>query len=75
MRSGWGPGTPLYTYPAHVPIWNEPFVWHLTKVGPLPFLGLHAWTRDAESAAEVVPAEDWGELEALRLAPACRPIW
>jgi hypothetical protein len=63
---GWrfGPGTPLLVKPALEPVWNEPYAPHLTKVGPVPFLCLYAWTRDAQSAAEVIPADDWPELEA-----------
>jgi hypothetical protein len=66
---GWrfGPDTPLQIILAHQPIWNEPNVPHLTKVGPVPFLCIFAWTRDADATAEVVPATDWATLEALRL--------
>jgi len=67
---GWrfGPDQPLTILPAHVPVWNEPFVPHLTKVGPEPFLCIYAWTREVNAGAEVVPATDWGDLEALRLS-------
>lgn len=66
---GWrfGPDRPLTLKPAHVPVWNPPFQPHLTKVGAVPFLCLYAWTRDANAPAEVIPATDWPELEALRL--------
>jgi len=67
---GWrfGPDQPLLLRPAHVPVWNPPHQPHLTKVGALPFLCLFGWTRDAQSPAQVIPARDWAELEALRLA-------
>lgn len=66
---GWrfGVNAPLVIKPAHVPIWNEPFAPHLTKVGPVPFLCIFAWTRDTDAAAQVIPAQDWAALEALRL--------
>ena len=62
---GWrfGPGAPLIVKPAHEPVWNDPCAPHLTKVGPVPFLCLYGWTRDAQSVAEVVPAADWAALE------------
>ncbi len=67
---GWrfGPGAPLVIKPAHVPVWNEPFRPHLTKVGPLPFLALFCWARDVNEDARVLPAPDWAQLEALRLS-------
>jgi hypothetical protein len=66
---GWRfrPDAPLVIKPAHEPVWNEPFRPHLTKVGPVPFLSLYCWTRDNDKRARVLPAEDWDELEALRL--------
>lgn len=66
---GWrfGVGRPLVAKPAHLPVWNPAHQPHLTKVGPLPFLGLFGWTRDIWDPAHVVPATDWPELEALRL--------
>ncbi len=66
---GWrfGVDAPLIIKPAHQPIWNEPFAPHLTKVGPVPFLCIFAWTRDVQGVAQVIPASDWAELEALRL--------
>lgn len=66
---GWrfGAGLPLVVKPAHVPVWNDPFVPHLTKVGPVPFLSIFCWTRDAAENADVIPAPDWAEIEALRL--------
>lgn len=66
---GWrfGPNLPLTLKPAHQPIWNPPFTPHLTKVGPVPFLSIFAWTRDVDVPAYVVPAMDWAALEALRL--------
>jgi hypothetical protein len=66
---GWrfGPNRPLVLKPAHEPVWNPPLRPHLTKVGPLPFLCLFGWTRDAAAPAQVIPARDWPELEALRL--------
>ena len=68
---GWrfGPATPLILKPAHAPVWNDAHRPHLTKVGPVPFLALFGWTRDATKPAEVIPAPDWAELEALRLPP------
>ncbi|MFM7275408.1 MAG: dimethylsulfonioproprionate lyase family protein [Gammaproteobacteria bacterium] len=66
---GWrfGPGGPLEIRPAHQPVWNPPHHPHLTKVGPLPFLAFYGWTRDVDAPAYVLPADDWGMLEALRL--------
>ena len=66
---GWrfGPNMPLILKPAHQPIWNDPFAPHLTKVGPVPFLCIFAWTGDVEGVAKVIPAEDWAALESLRL--------
>ncbi len=66
---GWrfGPGRPLVVKPAHCPVWNPPLTPHLTKVGPVPFLCLFGWTQDAMAPAHVIPADDWPELERLRL--------
>lgn len=66
---GWrfGPDLPLTILPAHRPVWNDPFVPHLTKVGPVPFLCLYVWTRDVNAGAEILPASDWADLECLRL--------
>lgn len=66
---GWrfGPNRPLRILPAHQPVWNPPNLPHLTKVGPLPFLCLYAWTRDVNAGARIVSANDWSTLEALRL--------
>lgn len=66
---GWrfGPGTPLQILPAHRPVWNPSYHPHMTKVGAVPFLCLYVWTRDASETAQVLPAADWPELEALRL--------
>ena len=66
---GWrfAPDAALIVKPAHEPVWNEPGQPHLTKVGPSPFLCLYGWTRDAESPAHVVSANDWPDLEALHL--------
>lgn len=66
---GWrfGPGTPLQIRPAHQPLWNPPNHPHLTKVGPMPFLALYAWTQDIAGQPCVLPADDWPGLEALRL--------
>lgn len=66
---GWrfGPGTPLMVRPAHEPVWNDPEAPHMTKVGPVPFLCIFGWTKDVALPARVLPAEDWPELEALRI--------
>lgn len=66
---GWrfGAGRPLIVRPAHDPVWNPPHQPHLTKVGAVPFLCLFVWTRDVNEVAQVIPATDWPELEALRL--------
>jgi hypothetical protein len=66
---GWRfvPGGPLSIRQAHEPVWNEPFVPHLTKVGPVPFLSLFGWTQDVNDPPHVLPADDWNALEALRL--------
>jgi hypothetical protein len=66
---GWrfGPGTALQIKPAHAPVWNPPLHPHMTKVGAVPFLCLFVWTRDVNQVAQVLPAADWPELEALRL--------
>lgn len=68
---GWrfAPDAPLVVKPAHQPVWNTPLRPHLTKVGSVPFLCLFCWTRDNHAAAEILPAGDWNDLEALRLAP------
>ncbi len=68
---GWrfGPGRPLIVKPAHAPVWNDPHRPHLTKVGPTPFLALFGWTRDVQEPAQVIPADDWPELEAQHLDP------
>jgi hypothetical protein len=67
---GWrfGLGRPLITKPAHQPVWNPPHQPHLTKVGEVPFLSLFVWTRDVNDTAEVIPADDWPELEAAPIA-------
>lgn len=66
---GWrfGPGTALQVLPAHQPVWNPTLQPHMTKVGAVPFLCLFVWTRDVDQTAMVIPADDWPELEALRL--------
>ena len=66
---GWrfAPNAPLHLKPAHQPVWNLPLQPHATKVGPLPFLALFCWTGDTGFDAEVLAADDWPELEALRL--------
>jgi hypothetical protein len=66
---GWrfGPGQQLVVKPAHCLVWNEPLRPHLTKVGPVPFLAIFGWTRDVNDPARVLAADDWPELEALRL--------
>ena len=66
---GWRfkPDAPLITKPGHEPIWNEPGQPHLTKVGPEPLLCIYCWTRDNDKPPVVLHAEDWAELEALRL--------
>jgi hypothetical protein len=66
---GWrfGPGTALQILPAHHPVWNPSYRPHMTKVGAVPFLCLFVWTRDVHEAARVLPAQDWPDLEALRL--------
>ena len=68
---GWrfASGAPLAVKAAHEPVWNPPGQPHATKVGPVPFLCLYGWTRDVDMPAEVIAAEDWPELEALRLEP------
>lgn len=67
---GWrfGTGRPLILKPAHQPVWNPAHQPHLTKVGAAPFLCLWVWTRDVNEIAQVIPADDWPELEVLRLA-------
>lgn len=66
---GWrfGPRTPLVLKPAHEPVWNLPEAPHLTKVGPVPFLCIFGWTRDTKYPAHVIAADDWAELEAMRI--------
>lgn len=63
-----GPGQPLAVKPAHAPVWNPPHQPHLTKVGAVPFLCLFVWTRDVNQTAQVIPAEDWPDLEGTPLA-------
>jgi hypothetical protein len=66
---GWRfePGAPLTIKQAHEPVWNNADAPHLTKVGAVPFLCFYGWTRDVESPARVIPADDWATLEALIL--------
>lgn len=66
---GWRfqPDAALVVTPAHQPVWNPANRPHLTKVGPVPFLCIYAWTRDTDALAHVIPASDWPALEALRL--------
>jgi hypothetical protein len=66
---GWrfAPGAPLTIKKAHEPVWNDANAPHLTKVGAVPFLCFYGWTRDVESPARVIPADDWAALEALIL--------
>lgn len=59
--------SPLIVKPAHQPVWNPPHQPHLTKVGEVPFLYLFVWTRDVDQIAQVIPADDWPDLEAARL--------
>jgi hypothetical protein len=62
---GWrfGVGRPLIVKQAHAPVWNPSMRPHLTKVGPVPFLGLYVWTKDVDEVAVVLPAEDWDTIE------------
>ncbi len=66
---GWrfAPGRPLIVKPAGEPVWNPPLQPHLTKVGPVPFLCLFVWTSHVNEPAQVLPASDWGPLEARHL--------
>jgi hypothetical protein len=66
---GWrfGPGRALTIRPAHQPVWNPPHQPHLTRVGRVPFLCLFVWTADVEAPAEVIPADDWAQLEAMAI--------
>jgi hypothetical protein len=66
---GWrfGTGRPLITKPAQQPVWNPSHRPHLTKVGRVPFLCLFVWTRDVQEVAQVIPADDWPALEALKI--------
>ncbi len=68
---GWrfAPGAPLIMKHAHEPVWNPPDEPHATKVGAVPFLCLYGWTRNVDLPARVMPADDWPELEDLRLEP------
>ena len=59
----------MHLKPAHAPDWSDPHRPHLTKVGRTAFLALFGWTRDVQAVAQVIPALDWPELEALRLDP------
>lgn len=58
-----GPGQSLHAKPAHDPVWNPPHRPHLTRTGPTPFLAFFVWTQDVNQTAEVIPADDWPELE------------
>lgn len=66
---GWrfGADLPMTILPAHKPVWNEPFVPHMTKVGPVPFLCMYCWTKDVNAGAEIVQASDWADLEKIRI--------
>lgn len=66
---GWrfAPGAPLLVKGAHEPVWNPPDRPHAMKVGPVPFLCLYGWTCNVDLPARVIPADDWPELEELRL--------
>jgi len=66
---GWrfAPDAALSIFPAHQPVWNEPFAHHMTKVGPTPFLCFYIWTRDVNTPAEVLPGSDWAALESSKL--------
>lgn len=66
---GWRfqPNAALAVKPAHEPVWNEPNVPHLTKVGDVPFLSIFAWTRDVNQRAYLLPADDWETLETVPL--------
>ena len=68
---GWrfAPDAPLMIKPAHVPVWNEAFAPHLTKVGPVPFLCIFGRTRDAKARSRIVAATDWPSLAARHLLP------
>ncbi|MFZ5710757.1 MAG: dimethylsulfonioproprionate lyase family protein [Pseudomonadota bacterium] len=63
---GWRfrPGAPIVPRPAHRPVWNAPNRPHATKVGPVPFLAVFAWTRDVMAPARILPAPDWAAIEA-----------
>lgn len=66
---GWrfGPNRPLLVKPAHQPVWNPANQPHMTKVGAVPFLCLFVWTKDVSEVAQVIPADDWPSLEAMKI--------
>ena len=66
---GWrfAPGRPLIVKPAGEPVWNPSLQPHLTKVGSSPFLCLFVWTRDVSEGANVIPADDWDQVETIEL--------
>ena len=62
--TGWRFGIgPWRDFPAGALIWNECQQIHATRVYGQPFLSVYAWVRDAHSLCQVVPADDWDEIE------------
>ncbi len=69
-RSGWRFDTRAWQdYPAGSLIWNPSNAPHATRVYDEPFLSVFAWLNDISTPCQVIPRDDWAEIE-LALANA-----
>ncbi len=46
-------------------LWNAPYAVHATRVYGEPWLSIFAWTDHIDSICNVVPADDWHDVETL----------
>ena len=63
-RSGWRFGTPDWQdYPAGSFIWNAAGRPHATRIYEQPFLSVFVWLENVNSPCNVIPSDDWAEVE------------
>lgn len=56
-------------YSAGSTVWNTPNSVHAMRVYDQPFFSVFSWTADVARMCEVVPADDWSQIEADLLSP------
>jgi hypothetical protein len=50
-------------------IWNDPMAVHATRIYDQPWLAVFVWPDEIDASCNVVPASDWGDIEAGLQAP------